>query len=205
MAVSGTGDWPLRSRRAHRPPGHRKQLQFGLEGGRSTLLVDLFFGTPAGGTVYNENINETVTLSEALAGLAVFSPAVAETVTLSEAVGTSAIFSPGVAESVSLAEAIGNLAIYAPSLAETLTLVEALLEQLLREYPTPGARTFFASDEARALVTAFLLRETLRTMATGQQARTLYPTTDDRQAEANAEGRTFYVGAESRTELAEGE
>jgi len=143
MAVSGTGDWPLRSPRANLPPKHRKQLLFGAESARHTLLVDLFFGTE--GMVYTEG------------------------------------------------------------LAEAVSLAEALLEQLLREYSTPPDRTLYTVVEARDLVLLYTLLEALRTMATGQVSRTLYAQADDRQAEAQAEGRTLYVGAENRTELAEGE
>jgi len=110
MAVSGTGDWPLRSPRAKLPQWHRKQLQFGLDGSRSTLLVDLFFGTPAGGSVYNEPIGETVSLSESLASLGVFAP--------------------GVAETMSLAESIVSAMLYTTNLSETLTLSELLTEVL---------------------------------------------------------------------------
>lgn len=113
MAVSGTGDWPLRSPRANRQPLHRKQLTFGLENIRSTLVVDLFFGSTAGPTVYNENLTETVALSEALASLG--------------------IFSPGVAESMALAESIVSAMLYTTSLSETLLLAEALVETLTSE------------------------------------------------------------------------
>ena len=66
-----------------------------------------------GGSTYNENLAETVTLSEALANLG--------------------IFSPGVAESVALSEAIVSAMLYTTSLSETLLLAEALVETLTSE------------------------------------------------------------------------
>lgn len=45
MAVSGNGDWPLKSPRATAQRLHRKQAAFGVETIRHTLLVDLFFGS----------------------------------------------------------------------------------------------------------------------------------------------------------------
>lgn len=131
MAVSGTGDWPLLSPRAKLQPGHRKQLQFGLEGSRSTLLVDLFFGTAAGGgSVYNEPIGETVSLSEALANAGIFDSGVSETIALSEAVGTTAVMTSDLSETMSLAEAIVSAMLYTTNLSETLTLSELLTEVL---------------------------------------------------------------------------
>ena len=130
MAVSGTGDWPLRSPRANLRPLHRKQLLFGLEGSRSTLLVDLFFGTAAGGSVYNEPIGETITLSEALANAGIFSGEVSEAVSLSESVGTTAVMTSSLSETMSLAEAIVSAMLYTTNPSETLTLSELLTEVL---------------------------------------------------------------------------
>lgn len=64
--MSGTGDWPLNSPRANLEARHRKQLTFGLESSRSTLVAGLFFGVAAGsnaGTV--EVTTDDVTLAAA--------------------------------------------------------------------------------------------------------------------------------------------
>ena len=225
MAVSGTGDWPLRSPRANRQPLHRKQLTFGLENIRSTLVVDLFFGSTAGPTVYNENMAETVALSEALANLGIFSPGVAESVALAEAIGNLAIYAPSLAETVTLSEDVSAAAVFAAGLAEAVALVEALaegmvyteglaeavalaealLEQLLRGYQTPYERTLYPVVEDRVLALLYRVVEVLRTMTTALETRTLTVQAQTRTADTLSEGRTLTVGAESRTELAEGE
>lgn len=185
MAVSGTGDWPLNSPRANRRPLHRKQLTFGLENIRSTLVVDLFFGTTAAPTVYNENL--------------------AETVTLSEDVSAAAVFAAGLAEAVALVEALAEGMVYTEGLAEAVALAEALLEQMLRDYQTPYERTLYPVVEDRVLALLYRVVEVLRTMTTALETRTLTVQAQTRTADTLSEGRTLTVGAESRTELAEGE
>lgn len=158
-----------------------------------------------GGSTYNENISETVTLAESVGTTAAFTAAISEALALSEGVSTAAVFAAGLAEAVTLVEALSDGMVYTEGLAEAIALAEALLEQLLREYPTPANRTLFTVVEDRDLVLLYTLLEALRTMATGQAIRTLTAQVEDRQAEPQTEGRTLYVGAESRTELAEGE
>jgi hypothetical protein len=152
MAVSGTGDWPLRSPRANLPQWHRKQLQFGLDGSRSTLLVDLFFGTPAGGSVYNEPIGETVSLSESLASLGVFAPGVAESVSLAESIGNLAIYAPSMTESIAISEVVGTTAVMTSNLNETMSLAEAIVSAML--YTTNLSETLTLSELLTEVLTA---------------------------------------------------
>ena len=93
MAVSGTGDWPLRSPRANLPPWHRKQLTFGLESIRSALIVDLFFGTAAGGGTTGTVASTLAGVTSAAAGSPVVTGAVTSTLAgvTSAASGTSTV------------------------------------------------------------------------------------------------------------------
>ena len=79
MAVSGTGVWPLRSPRANLPPWHRKQLLFGRESSRATLVNDLFFGTPAAGGTTGTVASTLAGVTSAAAGSPVGAGAAAST------------------------------------------------------------------------------------------------------------------------------
>lgn len=119
--------------------------------------------------------------------------------------------SPALAGSISVAlDAFTGVASGAPSVSGSLSTVLdsatcSATGDVVAEYSAPPARSYAMAGEDRVMLVVYTAVEVLRTMTTGQQSRSMSAQAEDRQAEPQTEGRTLYVGAESRTELAEGE
>lgn len=119
-APTGTGTW------AFEPGPDIAPAPFGapFENVAMAETIDVVY-TPAGGTAYNGNVNETVTVSEALGVVDNAIVGVAETDGLSEATAAaySAIVAP--AETVSVSESLATQSNEASGVSETVTVSEA--------------------------------------------------------------------------------